>query len=80
MLNAIQCRAARAILGWTQADLAAHSSLSPGTVRDFETGRRTPTRANVAAMRRALEEAGIVLFNDDAPGARLLPKKPDRAA
>jgi transcriptional regulator with XRE-family HTH domain len=74
MLNRIQCRAARAILEWSQADLAARSNLSAGTIRDFETGRRTPTRANLVAMRRALEEGGVLILNDTSPGARLLPK------
>jgi hypothetical protein len=54
--------------------LAARSSISLSTVRDFEAGRRMPMVNNVKAMQRALEEAGIVLFNDGAPGARLMPK------
>ena len=71
MLNRAQSRAARALLEWSQADLAARSNLSKSTVRDFEIGRRQPAINNLAAMRRALEEAGIELFNDNAPGARL---------
>src|SRR4051794_39537592 len=74
MLNKYQCRAGRALLDWSQRDLADRSRLSAGTVRDFETGRRTPTRNNLAAMRRALEGAGVRLFDDDSPGVRLLPE------
>jgi ribosome-binding protein aMBF1 (putative translation factor) len=71
MLNRTQSRAGRAILGWSQATLAQQAHLSTSTVRDFEAGRRVPTHNNLAAMRRALEEAGVELFNDDRPGARL---------
>lgn len=71
MLNRYQCRAGRALLDWSQRELAERSSLSAGTIRDFETGRRTPTRANLAAMRRVMEAAGISFWNDVAPGARI---------
>ncbi|QZO02466.1 helix-turn-helix domain-containing protein [Chenggangzhangella methanolivorans] len=37
-----QCRAARALLDWTQEELANAANLSLSTVRDFEKGRRTP--------------------------------------
>ncbi len=73
-LNPPQSRAGRALLGWSQTDLADRSNVSLSTIRDFETGRRTPMVNNLAAMRRALEEAGVVLFNDGAPGARLMPR------
>jgi ribosome-binding protein aMBF1 (putative translation factor) len=54
-----QCRAARAWLGWSQQALAAKAQVSSSTVLDFEGGRRVPHANNLAAMRRALEDAGI---------------------
>jgi hypothetical protein len=33
-------------------------------VRDFEAGRREPTRNNLTAMRVALEEGGVSFFED----------------
>jgi ribosome-binding protein aMBF1 (putative translation factor) len=56
-----QSRAARGWLGWSQTELAKRASVSLSTVRDFETGVRTPITNNISAMRRAIEEAGIRL-------------------
>jgi hypothetical protein len=38
--------------------------VSLSTVRDHETGKRAPIPNNVAAIRRAIEEAGIELVFD----------------
>lgn len=54
-----QCRAARAWLNWPQDALAKAASVGVSTVRDFEAGRRDPTRNNLAAMKAALETGGV---------------------
>lgn len=59
MLTAEQSRAARGWLGWSQSDLASRANVSLSAVRDFEKGRHVPIRNNLAAMLRALEEAGM---------------------
>jgi transcriptional regulator with XRE-family HTH domain len=65
-----QSRAARGWLGWSQTELARRANVSLSTVRDYETGRRTPIANNVTAMRRVIEAAGIVLlFYEDGNGA-----------
>jgi transcriptional regulator with XRE-family HTH domain len=55
-----QCRAARAWLEWTIADLASRAHVGISTVRSFESGDRTPIHNNMDALRRTLEEEGIV--------------------
>src|SRR3954447_4039439 len=71
MITPEQSRAARALIGWTQTELAAASHLSMSTIRDFERGQRVPTVNNLAAIRRALEEAGIEILDGDEPGVKL---------
>lgn len=72
MLTGAQIRAARGALSWSLADLAAASSVSLSTVRRAEMTAATPnvTRANLEALKRALEAAGIEFIGtpDDAPG------------
>lgn len=59
-LTPAQIRGARGIVGWSCAELAARASLSVSTVRRLEEEVVTvrPRRDSVAALRRALEEAG----------------------
>jgi ribosome-binding protein aMBF1 (putative translation factor) len=70
-----QSRAARGWLGWSQTTLAKRASVSLSTVRDFETGARTPIANNISAMTRAIEEAGIEFIeeNGEAVGIRRKP-------
>jgi transcriptional regulator with XRE-family HTH domain len=58
-----QSRAARGLLDWSQARLGEVSNLSESTIRDFEKGRRVPSINNMAAIRAALEAAGIEFIN-----------------
>lgn len=52
-------RAARALLAWSQQDLAKTAGVATSTVADFERGQRTPVANNAQAIRGALEDAGI---------------------
>jgi DNA-binding transcriptional regulator YiaG len=61
-----QCRAARAWLNWPQDALAKSANVGVSTVRDFEAGRREPTRNNLTAMQAALEKGGVSFFEDPA--------------
>src|SRR5712672_527702 len=58
-LSPAQIRAARALLAWSQQDLAREAHVAASTVADFERGYRTPVANNADAMRGALERAGI---------------------
>jgi DNA-binding XRE family transcriptional regulator len=73
-LTSEQCRAARALLDWTQDDLAAHAEVSRSTVRGFEGGQHGLQRATATAIRRALEAGGVIFLDSSAdcgPGVRL---------
>ena len=63
-INTAQVRAARALLDWNQADLAAAAEISLPTVKRYEAGMRTPIPPILTAIRRALEDAGVIFEND----------------
>ena len=68
-------RAARALLRWAAADLVRESGVSLATIHRAESvdGKTAMTFANASAIRRALENAGVELIeeNGGGPGARL---------
>ena len=66
-----QCRAARALLGSSQTDLAREANVAKKTVADFERGARTPYDRTLAAIRAALEAGGVVFTNGGEPGVKL---------
>ena len=71
-----QVRAARALLGWSQQDLARRARIGASTLADFERGQRTPVLNNLEAMRKALEDGGIAFLTGGAivgPPAEIAP-------
>ena len=70
-------RAARALLAWSQKDLAKQAGVATSTVADFERGRRTPVANNAQAIRGALETAGVRFL---PTGAMIEPPVPPIAA
>lgn len=66
-----QCRAARALVGMTQPELARHARVGLSTVANFEAGRSVPMAKNLADIRATLEDAGVELLNNGQPGVRL---------
>jgi DNA-binding XRE family transcriptional regulator len=75
-LSAAQSRAARALLNWSQAELAKTAAVAQQTVVDFERGARKPYPKNLTAMRRALEAAGVEFFNDSGVKLKAKPGAP----
>jgi predicted transcriptional regulator len=70
-----QIKAARALLGWSQGDLAQHSSISEPTIARLESlDGPIAGRPNTAEqIRGALEKAGIQFIDENGggPGVRL---------
>jgi hypothetical protein len=84
-LFSAQLRAARALIRWSALDLAKASKVGVATIRRVEVveGVIPVTLANEAALRSALELAGVEFIdeNGSGPGVRLrkpLKKNPSR--
>ena len=73
-----QCRAARGLLDWTQADLVEHSGVSQKTVADFERGLTKLHRRTLTAIIAAFEAAGIEFINRGVR-MRASPRRPPPA-
>jgi ribosome-binding protein aMBF1 (putative translation factor) len=78
LITSGQIRAARGLIDWSQQELADKTKLSVQTIKRME-GVRGPagsTEANVEAVRRALESAGVIFLEpksnkDGGAGVRL---------
>nr|WP_247886992.1 helix-turn-helix transcriptional regulator [Azospirillum sp. SYSU D00513] len=72
-----QSRAGRALLDWSQDDLARHAGTAARTVKDFERGARQPLDRTLRDLREALEAAGVDIIpagqyeGGGGPGVRL---------
>ena len=70
IFRALQCRMARAALGWGVRELATVAKVSIDTVVRFERGDELKERT-IDALQRALETAGVEFTNGDRPGVRV---------
>ncbi|RWM66957.1 MULTISPECIES: helix-turn-helix transcriptional regulator [Mesorhizobium] len=79
-ISSPQCRAGRALIGWSQDQLATASKVAKATIANFEAGRRAPYDRTLLDIQSALESAGVIFIaeNGDGPGVRLK-KSPDEA-
>jgi transcriptional regulator with XRE-family HTH domain len=64
MLTPMQCRMARAGLGWTIAELSKRTGVNRETISHFEIRRTAAIPATVAVIQRAFEEAGVTFRGD----------------
>jgi transcriptional regulator with XRE-family HTH domain len=73
MIDANQCRAGRALLAWSQQELADAAKVGVVTVRQFESGGAQPRNSTLDVIQRALEAAGVIFIdeNGEGPGVRL---------
>lgn len=72
-MTSAQCRAARALLDWSQQQLAEASKVGNATIRNFEGGKSGPQSSTLQVLRAALESAGVIFVdeNGEGPGVRL---------
>ena len=80
MITIEQLRAARALLGWSQTDLASHAGLSVPTVKRLEGGYGPNVSVEARTkMQKTLERAGISFINENGGGLGLRLRKRQRA-
>jgi len=68
------CRAARSLLGLSQAELGERAGVTMLTVRNYESEKTEPSYKTWRAIRTALEKGGIIFLDEDdnlGPGVRL---------
>jgi transcriptional regulator with XRE-family HTH domain len=72
-ITASQARAARGLLGWSRDRLGQASGVPKRTLAGFEGGETKPRTGTVAAIRAALEAAGVEFIDENGggPGVRL---------
>ena len=80
-ISSAQLRAARALVRWSALDLAKASKVGVATIRRVEVidGEIPATPANEAALRHALEAAGVEFIDENGGGAGVRLRKPGQA-
>ena len=78
-IDRVLVRTARALLDWTQPDLAKAAGIALATLKRFEKGHRTPIPVVRTAIFAALRNSGVEFQDDDkrlgvAIGVRKLAK------
>jgi predicted transcriptional regulator len=64
-ISSHQIKAARALLDWSQDDLAKATILSVATIRKLELGHISPRHSTTHAIRQTLENAGLEFIQSD---------------
>jgi DNA-binding XRE family transcriptional regulator len=77
MITPAQIRAARALLGWKQTDLATESGVSVMSIKNIERGATDPRASTLLALQSSLERGGAIFLDagvtrDGGPGVRLV--------
>jgi transcriptional regulator with XRE-family HTH domain len=80
MITPAQCRAARALLDWSQLQLSQKAGVGIVTVRQLEAGLHQPRRSTAVVIERALQDAGIEFIDENGggPGVRLASSRKEK--
>lgn len=76
IISPAQIRAARALLGWKQTDLAAASGVSEISIKNIERGKTDARTSTIAKIESAVADAGVLFLDtgqnrDGGLGVRL---------
>ncbi len=76
MITPNQIRAARALLGWKQTDLARESGIAEISIKNIERGATDPRASTLVKIESAFTEAGVIFLDpgvnrDGGHGLRL---------
>lgn len=63
MITPSQIRAARALLGWRQADLAEASGISAVAIKNIEREETDPKATTLTAIQKAFTKAGVIFLD-----------------
>jgi hypothetical protein len=63
-LSPEQCRAARAWLAWSQAELSKRSGVGTSAIKDFESANRHTRTSVWITLKRTFEDAGVEFLPD----------------
>ncbi|MBB2789233.1 UNVERIFIED_ORG: transcriptional regulator with XRE-family HTH domain [Rhizobium esperanzae] len=72
ILPADLVRAARALLGWSQEQLAARCDITAKSLSDIESGKRRPTARTSAKIRKVLEDANVQFIAANSDGSEII--------
>jgi transcriptional regulator with XRE-family HTH domain len=70
-ITAGQMKQARALLAWSQDDIAIACGIDTSTIVNFEFGRQSPKPQTLDDIRATLEAAGVEFATDEAQAVRL---------
>jgi transcriptional regulator with XRE-family HTH domain len=76
-VTSAQLRAARGLLNWSVRELAERAKVHRNTISNYENGKYAGTIETVAAIKGALEKAGVQFTNGKRPGVRLAARDSD---
>jgi predicted transcriptional regulator len=79
MVTLREIQATRALLGWSQQQLADKAIVSLNAVTRLERGEVDPRLSTLTALQKALSKAGIEFLSElgQGEGVRLIQKNPD---
>ncbi|RUM27090.1 XRE family transcriptional regulator [Rhizobium vallis] len=79
-LSPAQCRAARALIGWSRDDLSSASKIAEATIADFEAGSFFPAERALQNIKQSLEDAGVLFIPENGGGAGVRLAKSESAS